>query len=87
MINIFACTCPNRSGVGAIDNPDRFEQVFHPYYILEVPEKIFTRDISMVRRQKMLIFGVLPLPWLCTLVTPPGTLTAIYLRGESTRGR
>ena len=59
VINIFACTCPNRSGVGAIDNPDRFEQVFDPYYILEVPEKIFTHDISMVRRQKMLIFGVL----------------------------
>ena len=59
LINIFACTCPNRSGVGAIDNPDRFEQVFYPYYILEVPEKNFTHDISMVRRQKMLIFGVL----------------------------
>ena len=58
MINIFACTCPNRSGVGSIDNPDRFEQVFNPYYILEVPEKIFTHDISMVHRQKMLIFGV-----------------------------
>ena len=59
VINIFACTCPNRSGVGSVDNPDRFEQVFDPYYILEVPEKIFTHDISMVRRQKMLIFGVL----------------------------
>ena len=59
VINIFACTCPNRSGVGSIDNPDRFEQVFDPYYILEVPDKIFTHDISMVRRQKMLIFGVL----------------------------
>ena len=47
---------PNRSEVGAIDNPDRFEQVFDPYYILEVPEKISTYDISMVRRQKMLIF-------------------------------
>ena len=39
-----------------MDNPDRFEQVFDPYYILEVPEKIFTHDISMVRRPKMLIF-------------------------------
>ena len=27
-INIFVCTCPNRSGVCAIDNPDRFEQDF-----------------------------------------------------------
>ena len=59
MINIFACTCPKRSGVGAIENPDRFEQVFDPYYILEVPEKNSTHDISMVRREKMLIFGVL----------------------------
>ena len=59
VINIFACTCPNWSEVGAIDNPDRFEQDFDPYYILEVPEKIFTHNISMVRRQEMLIFGVL----------------------------
>ena len=29
MVSFFACTCPNRSGVGAIDNPDWFEQVFH----------------------------------------------------------
>ena len=56
MINIFACTCPNRSGVGAIDNPDRFEQAFDQYYIPEDPEKNFTHDISMVRRQKMFIF-------------------------------
>ena len=49
MINIFACTCPNRSGNGAIDNPDRFEQVFDTYYIPEVSEKIFMDDISMVR--------------------------------------
>ena len=41
MINIFACTCPNRSGVGAIDNPDRFEQVFDTYYIPETSEKNF----------------------------------------------
>ena len=59
MINIFACTCPNRLGVGAIHNPDRFEQVVDQYYISEDPEKIFTHDISMVRRQKMFIFGVL----------------------------
>ena len=55
----FRLYVPNRSRVGAIDNPDRFKQVFDPYYILEVLEKIFTHDISMVRRQKMLIFGVL----------------------------
>ena len=45
--------------MSAIDNPDRFEQALDQYYIPEVPEKIFTYDISMVRRQKMLIFGVL----------------------------
>ena len=33
----------------AIDNPDRFEQVFDTYYIPEVSEKIFMDDISMVR--------------------------------------
>ena len=49
---------PNRSRNGAIDNPDRFKQVFDPYYILEVPEKIFTHNIVMVCRQKMLVVGV-----------------------------
>ena len=76
MINIFACTCPNRSGVGAIDNPDRFEQVFDPYYILEVLEKFFMHDISMVRRQKMLIFGVLK----AFIVGPRHTLNPPTLR-------
>ena len=33
-----AYTSPNRSGVGAIDNPDRFEQAFVQYYIPEDPE-------------------------------------------------
>ena len=51
--------CPNRSGVSAIDNPDRFEQAFDQYYIPEDHEKIFTHDIAMVRRQKMFIFDVL----------------------------
>ena len=58
-LNIFVCTCPNRSGVGAIDNPDRFEQAVDQYYIPEDHKKIFTHDISMVRRQRMLIVGVL----------------------------
>ena len=49
MVNIFAYTCPNRSGVGAINNPDRSEQVFDAYYISEVSKKIFMDDISMVR--------------------------------------
>ena len=59
MVNIFTCRCPNRSGVGAIDSPDRFEQVLDQRYIPEVSEKIFTHDISMIRRQKMVIFGLL----------------------------
>ena len=59
MVNIFTCRCPNRSGVGAIDSPDLFEQVLDQRYIPEVSEKIFTHDISMIRRQKMVIFGVL----------------------------
>ena len=41
MLNIFACTSPNRSGFGAIDNHDRFEQVFDTYYIPETSEKNF----------------------------------------------
>ena len=49
MINIFACSFPNRSGVGAIDNTDRIEQVFDTYYIHEASEKNFMDDISMVR--------------------------------------
>ena len=48
MINIFAYTSPNRSGVGAIDNPDQFEQVFDTNYIPEASEKIFMDDISIV---------------------------------------
>ena len=59
MINIFACTCSDRSGVGEIDKLDRFEQVFDTYYIPEASEKTVTDDISMVRPQKMYIFGVL----------------------------
>ena len=58
MVNIFTCKCPNRSGVGAVDSPDRFVQVLYQSYIPEVSEKIFTHDISMIRRQKMVIFGV-----------------------------
>ena len=49
MINIFARTCPNLSGVGAIDNPDLLEQVFDTYYIPEASDKNFMGDISMVR--------------------------------------
>ena len=40
MVSFFASTCPIRSGVGAIDNPDQSGQVFEPYGVSEVPEKI-----------------------------------------------
>ena len=52
-------TIKSRSGVGAIDEPDRSEQVLDQRYIPDVSEKIFTHDISMIRRQKTLIFDVL----------------------------
>ena len=59
MTNIFICRCPNRAGVGAIDEPDRSEQVLGQCYIPDVSEKFFTHDILMIRRQKTLIFYVL----------------------------
>ena len=57
MVNIFAYTSPNRSGFGAIDSPDQFEQLFDTYYIPEASEKIFIHDISMVRPSKTSVFG------------------------------
>ena len=45
---MFAFTCPDRSKVSAIDNPDQFEQVFDTYYIPETSEKNFMDDISIV---------------------------------------
>ena len=59
MANIFICRRPNRSEVGAIDDPDRSEQVSDQRYIPDVSEKIFTNDTSMIRHQKTLIFYVL----------------------------
>ena len=56
MTNIFLCRCPNRAGVGAIDEPDRSEQVLDQRYISDVSEKVFTHDISMTRRQKIVVF-------------------------------
>ena len=41
MANIFICRRPNRSGVGAIDDPDRSEQVSDQRYIPDVSEKFF----------------------------------------------
>ena len=62
-INIFAFTCANRSGVGAIDNPDRFEQAFDTYYLTEVSEKIFTDGILMDHLQKMSLEKNVKLVW------------------------
>ena len=56
MVSFFASTCPIRSGVGAIDNPDQSGQVFEQYDVSEVPEKFFSHDFSMACRQKMIIF-------------------------------
>ena len=41
IVSFFACTCPNRSGVGAIDNHDLFEDVFEQYDIPKAHEKNF----------------------------------------------
>ena len=58
MVSFFTSTCPIRSGVGAIDNPDQLGQVFEQYDISEVPDKNFSDDFSMACRQKMFIFGI-----------------------------
>ena len=44
---------PNQSGVGAIDHPDRSDQVPDQHYIPDLVEKIFKDDISMIHRQKI----------------------------------
>ena len=59
MRNFFGCTCPNHSGVNAIDNPEWFEQDLDTYYLTEVSEKFFTDGISMDHPQKMYNFCVL----------------------------
>eukprot|EP00493_Phyllostaurus_siculus_P017351 UN17618 len=46
MVNIFTCRCPNRSGVGVIDSPDRFEQVLEQRYIPEVSEDFHARHFD-----------------------------------------
>ena len=46
MMDILLYTCPNHMKVGAIDHPDRFEDVFNPRYIQEVSERKFTDPIS-----------------------------------------
>ena len=58
MANIFTYTCPNHSGVSAMDSPDPFEDGLHPNYIVEVPLKIFRYEISIVRPQKLAKSGL-----------------------------
>ena len=57
MANILTCRRPNRSGGGAIDHPNRFEQVPDQHYIPDVTKKILKDDISMNHRQKTFILG------------------------------
>ena len=57
MVNIVIYTCPNRSGVGAIDSPDHLEHVFDPYYIQKKLEKIFTRNVLMICPRRLDFFS------------------------------
>ena len=57
MVNIFTYTCPNHSGVSAIDSPDRLEHVLHPYCILEALENFFGHELWIVRAQKLAKIG------------------------------
>ena len=52
MVSFIVCTCPNRTRVGAIDNPGLLKQVFEQY---DVPEKNFEHDFLIVCSQKMFI--------------------------------
>ena len=59
--NILTYTCPNHSGVGVIDSPDRFEHVLHSYCIHQVLEKISDTKFSLSDLKKCLkivFFGV-----------------------------
>ena len=58
VIKIFTCTHPHRSGVGEIDKPYLFEQVFDTYYAPEASEKLFTKNLSIFRSQKCLFFSI-----------------------------
>ena len=58
MVSLIACTCPNRSGAGAIDNRGLLEQVYEQYDMPDVPEKDFEHYFSIVCRQKMFIFSL-----------------------------
>ena len=53
MVNILRYTRPNHSGDGAIDSPDRFEDVFDPLCTQKVFENFFTAHIVKVRPQNL----------------------------------
>ena len=59
MVSFFASTCPIRSGVGAIDNPDQSGQVFEQYDVSEVPEKISRTTFPwlVVRKYSFLVIS------------------------------
>ena len=50
--HIFTYTCPNGSGVGAIDSHDPLEDVFDPYYMLEVLRKFFMDKVLVIHPLK-----------------------------------
>ena len=54
MVSFFDGTYPNRTGITAIDNPNRSEEFFDQYDLRKAPEK-FTDDFSVVCRQEMFI--------------------------------
>ena len=59
---IFPYTCPNGSGVGAIDRCYRAEHVFDPYWTLEVLRNFFMILVWTIRLEKMAkngLFGIL----------------------------
>ena len=59
MVSFFASTCPIRSGVGAIDNPDQSGQVFEQYDVSEVPKKFSRTTFQrvVVRKCSFLIIS------------------------------
>ena len=77
MVSFFASTCPIRSEVGAIDNPDQSGQVFEQYDVSEVPEKNFSDDFSTACRQKcsFLVISRLVYAILLTITFTKGNLT------------
>ena len=45
------CMCSNRSGVGAIDNFDRFDHFYYAYHRIEVSKNFLRTDYQNVVRE------------------------------------